>query len=352
VKVKYNHGGRFYAQLRLRVDSHFEQIGISRRDNPQMYFKTAVMLLWFAASYVLLLLTTETWWQGIALAVSLSLSIGGIGFNVQHDGGHRGYSDRALINRLMATSLDLLGCSSYVWRWKHNILHHTYTNVAGMDDDIEIGPVGRFSPRQPLYRVHRFQHLYLWPFYGLLLLKWQILDDFTDLWSGKISGYPFPRPRGSDLIVLLGGKALFVAWAFIIPTFFHPTWIVALFYIITVFPVGIISAVVFQVAHCVEEAVSPTSLEGSVFEKEWAIHQVESTIDFARGNRVLKWYLGGLNFQIEHHLFPRICHIHYATVARIVEETCAAFGVRYTAYDTLLSAVASHGRWLRRMGQS
>jgi len=109
---------------------------------------------------------------------------------------------------------------------------------------------------------------------------------------------------------------------------------------------------VFQLAHCVEEASFP--LPGKVsgrVDNAWAVHQAETTVDFARRSRVAAWFLGGLNFQIEHHLFPRISHVNYPALSRVVEETCRDFGVRYTQYTSLRAGMASHFRWLRRMGR-
>src|SRR5262245_54200064 len=127
-----------------------------------MYVKTSVLLLWLAASYVALVFLPITAWQAILLAVSLGCAMAMVGFNVQHDGGHRAYSKRRLVNRLMAFSLDVLGGSSYFWNYKHNIAHHTYPNVLGADDDIYLGPLGRLSPHERRYWFHRFQHIYMW----------------------------------------------------------------------------------------------------------------------------------------------------------------------------------------------
>ena len=347
-KVRYDPSTAFYAELKRRVEDYLKATGRSPRDIPPMYVKTVMMLSWCAVSYGLLVFAAGTGWQGLLLAVSLGLAMAGIGFNVQHDGAHGAYSQRRSVNRFMAMTLDMLGGSSYLWRWKHNVFHHNYPNVAGADDDIDIGPLGRLSPDQPLYRIHRFQHLYMWALYGFITLKWQLFDDFRDLVRGTMGGHRIPRPRGWDLVVLLGGKALFFGLAFVVPALFHPLRDVVVFYGVTSFTLGVTLGVVFQLAHCVEEASFPRPLEGTYrMEKEWAAHQVETTVDFARSNRLLTWYLGGLNFQIEHHLFPGICHVHYPALSAIVEPVCAQFGVRYSAHTTARGALASHFRLLR-----
>jgi linoleoyl-CoA desaturase len=255
----------------------------------------------------------------------------------------------------MAMTLDLMGGSSYLWDWKHNAIHHTYPNIAGHDDDIDLGVIGRLSPEQPLLWFHRFQGIYLWALYGLLAIKWHLFDDFRQLYTGVIGEHKFPRPKGKDLVVFIAGKVAFFSMAFIIPMLLHPWWAVIGVYAIAAFVCGVVLSVVFQLAHCVGEADFPvpvTAADGSErMATEWAVHQVQTTVDFARGNPVLCWFLGGLNFQIEHHLFHKICHIHYPALSKVVEEVCNEFGVRYAENKTFFSAVASHFRWLVRMGQ-
>ncbi|MBI1748093.1 MAG: acyl-CoA desaturase [Acidobacteria bacterium] len=348
LKVRYDPSTVFYEELKRRVDDYFKTTGRSPRDIPRMYVKTVIFLSWFAVSYGLLVFVASTGWQGLLLAISVGLAMAGIGFNVQHDGGHGAYSHRRFVNRSMAMMLDIVGASSYLWRWKHNFFHHNYPNIAGADEDIDLGPLGHLSPDQPLYHIHRFQYLYLWVLYGFLPFKWQVFDDFRDWARGKIGEHRVPRPQGWDVVVLLGGKVLFFGLAFGIPALFHSLRDCVVFYAVASFTLGVTLSVVFQLAHCVEEASFSKPLESTNrMEKAWAVHQVETTVDFARSNRLLTWYLGGLNFQIEHHLFPGICHVHYPAISAIVESVCAQFGVRYSAHTTARGALASHFRLLR-----
>jgi linoleoyl-CoA desaturase len=343
----------FGAEVRRRVLSYLEERGLSPHDSPHMYLKSAVLLSWFIGSYVLLVFVAATWWQAGLLGLSLALAMAGIGFGIQHDANHNAYSDRPAINRLMGVSLDMLGASSYLWRVKHNVAHHTYTNVESADDDIDLGPLARLSPGQKRLGIHRLQQFYLWVLYGLLIPKWHFIYDFKNVAQAHVARNRFARPRGWDLVSLIGGKAVFFGWAFVLPMFFHPWWVVLLFYAGISYVLGLVLSVTFQLAHCVEEADFPAPpTAGEKLADAWAIHQVQTTVDFARGNRLLTWYVGGLNFQIEHHLFPRICHVYYPQIAGIVEATCAEYGVRYTAQRTLRAALRSHWRWLRRMGRA
>jgi linoleoyl-CoA desaturase len=174
-----------------------------------MYLKTAIVMSWFAASYVLLVFLATTWWQTLPMAVSVALSLAAIGFNIQHDGSHGAYSEHPWINRLMALTLDLLGGSSFGWACKHNLVHHTYANITGHDDDIEIGIFGRLSPHQKRFSFH---HIYLWMLYGFVAMKWHFFDDFRDVFNGRFGGHRHPRPKGWDLVTFIGGKALFSRW--------------------------------------------------------------------------------------------------------------------------------------------
>ncbi len=351
--LKFGVSDGFTHEVRRRVDGYFESTGKARRDCPQMYVKTTLVLTWFAASYALLVFGTGAWWVAVPLAISLGLSMAAVGFNIQHDGGHHAYSDRRWINKLTALTLDLLGGSSYVWARKHNSIHHSFSNITGHDDDINLGFIGRLSPHQKRLRFHRLQHVYLWALYGFLPIKWQAFDDFHNVVTGRIGGHRFPRPKGWDLVTFLAGKAVFFSLALAIPLLLHPLWIVLAFYAAVTYVQGVVLSVVFQLAHCVEEAEFPLPREDTGrMESAWAVHQVQTTVDFARRNRLLTWYVGGLNFQIEHHLFPQICHVRYAALAPIVEETCVKYGLKYAAHPTFRAGVASHFRWLRRMGMA
>jgi len=350
-QAKFANGNAFQLELRRRVEEYFRTTGRRPRDCRQMYVKTAILLAAFAVWYTLLVFVDQTWWQGLLLAVLLGLSAAGIGFNIQHDGGHQAYSNLPWVNKLMAMTLELIGGSSHLWRWKHVVLHHTYVNITGHDTDIDLGLLARLTPHQRRLPYHRWQHLYLWPLYGLLAIKWQLLDDFRKLISGRISNQPFPGPKGRELVIFIAGKAIFFTLAFGIPLLFHSIGVVLLYYGIAGLVAGMALSVVFQVAHCVEEAEFPLPREetGRV-EHAWAIHQAETTVDFARRSRVVAWLTGGLNFQIEHHLFPQLCHVNYPAISKLVEETCREFGIKYTEHRSFRAGLASHFRWLRRMG--
>ncbi|MGQ0639243.1 MAG: fatty acid desaturase family protein [Gemmatimonadaceae bacterium] len=350
-RLKFSTNNTFHAALRRQVEDYFRSTGRRQRDCLQMYLKSAVLLVSFATSYLLLVFVAQAWWQALPLALLLGLSTAAIAFNIPHDGGHQAYSNRQWVNKLTAMTLDVLGGSSYLWHQKHAVFHHTYVNITGHDSDIDLGVLGRLTPHQKRFAFHRWQHFYLWPLYGLLAIKWQLFDDFRDIITGRIGEHRFPRPKGWELAIFIGGKVIFFALAFGIPLLFNSFIVVLLFYGTAALVVGMVMSVVFQLAHCVEQADFPLPQEDTGrIENAWAIHQVETTVNFARHSGVVAWLVGGLNFQIEHHLFPKICHVNFPALSKVVEETCREFGVKYTAHKSFWAALASHFRWLRRMG--
>jgi len=350
-RLKFNGDNTFQREVRRRVEEHFKRHGCSQRDSARMYLKTAIILASFVAAYVLLVFFAATWWQGLLLSAVLGFATAQIGFNIQHDAGHQAYSEHRWINNCLAMTLDMVGGSSYIWHWKHAHFHHTYVNIDGHDSDISLGVLARFAPLQKRYSHHRWQHFYMWLLYGLTAISWHLHDDFRDIITGTIGKRRFPRPRGRDLAVFVIGKLVFFTLAFALPLAFHSIGTVALYYTAVAMVAGLSLAMVFQLAHAVEKAAFPSPSEPGRIDKPWAIHQLETTVDFARDSRVLSWLVGGLNFQIEHHLFPRICHVHYRTMAPVVEAVCREYGVPYQTNRSFGAGIASHYRWLRRMGR-
>jgi linoleoyl-CoA desaturase len=350
-RLKFSGDNTFHRELRRRVDDYFRQGELNQRDSGRMYLKTAVILSAFVVSYVLLVFFAATWWQGLLLSVALGITMAQIGFNIQHDAGHQAYSERRSVNKWLARTLDLVGGSSYIWHWKHAHFHHTYVNIDDYDSDINLGALARFSPGQKRHWHHRWQHIYLWVLYGFTAVSWHLHDDFRDIATATIGKRRMPRPRGKDLAVFVLGKVVFFGLAFALPLAFHSIGAVLLFYTVTAMVAGLLLALVFQLAHVVEEASFPAANDAGRMDKPWAIHQLETTVNFSRDSRLITWLVGGLNFQIEHHLFPRVCHIHYPAISRVVESACLEYGVPYRANLSFGAGIASHYRWLRRMGR-
>jgi linoleoyl-CoA desaturase len=344
--IKFSRGSAFQHALDTRIDAYFAETGKPRRDVPAMYVKTAIILAWFVGSWALLVFVARTWWQCGAAALSLGLAMAGIGMCIQHDANHGGYSDRPWVNKLFGYTLDMIGLSSFIWRHKHNVVHHTYTNIRGVDYDIDFGVVARLSPEEKVLPHFRYQHVYMWFLYGFLLVKLMI-EDLMIFVTGKLGRHPLPQMPLGERFVFVLGKASVVTWAFVIPALYHPAWLVLASFLVAAYVQGVIVASTFQIAHCVEDAELPAPPSGKPC---FAQHQVETTTGFRTRSRFLHWFVAGLDHQIEHHLFPRICHVHYPALAQIVEQTAAEHGLRYRRYASVRAALVSHVRHLKRLG--
>jgi linoleoyl-CoA desaturase len=351
VALTYTASTAFRHDVESRVAAYFEGNGLARRDCARMYLKTLTIFVWLTASYLALVFLATRWWQALPLATSLALAMAGVGFCVMHDGNHGAYSRRAWVNKAAALSLNLMGGCAYFWHFKHNIAHHSYPNITGSDDDFNVGSAGRLSPSDKHHPFHRFQHFYIWGLYALLAIEWQTAGDFRSMAKPGVADTPVARPRGWEQVYFWVGKAIFYTLAFVVPAFHHGLLAVVGVYLYTGAILGLTLAIVFQLAHCVQEATFRLPAPGTKrVERDWSAHQVETAVDFARDSALLTWYLGGLNFQIEHHLFPKICHIHYPAISPIVEAACRAHGVRYSSHPRMRDAVRSHIRFLKRLG--
>jgi len=333
------------------VDAYFAETGLAEKGGFAAARKSLIILAWAVASYVLLVFVAWNVWTAALPALSLGLALAGIGFSVMHDGSHGAASRRGWLNRLAGASLDLIGGSSYFWHHKHDVLHHTYTNVDGLDEDIDSAPFLRMAPSQKRRWYHRFQHLYVLFLFAFFVPKWLFVDDFKTWIQGRIAGTRIPRPRGWNAVQLVTGKVGVVLWGFVLPLMFHSVPEVMIGFFVVSWTLGVTLAVTFQLAHVVDKTtfheVPPT---GERLAQPFFEHQVATTCDFAPRNPVVSWYVGGLNFQIEHHLFPRIGHRHYPALAKITREVCEEQGIPYHCNDTLLDALRSHVRALRRLG--
>jgi linoleoyl-CoA desaturase len=351
-KLSFGNGGDFIVETRRDVELYLGSGRTRLRGRLQLYVKTLVALGLWAASWASLVLVRPGVWLGLVSLAGLVFGTILIGFCIQHDANHGAYFRSRRLNHLLGWTADaLLGFSSYAWRVKHNVAHHTYTNVDGYDDDISQTPFARLMPTQAPRPWYRLQHVYIWPLYSLMVIRWQTGADVAALARGRIARSAVHMPRRWDLAGLVAGKAVFIVWAIVAPLLVYPWWVVAAGYVGYTMATSLVTATTFQLAHCVEEADFVSAEQVAAEKRLWAVHEVETTVDFCPRNAVLTWLLGGLNFQIEHHLFPRVAHTHYPGIAEIVRRNAAKHGIRYTAQPSLFAALRSHHRHLRTLGR-
>ena len=340
---------RFAAEVKERVASYFE--GCSTSANASMVWKTLLMLSLTFGSYALLLSNQLPAWSLIPVCILMGVGTAGIGLGVAHDALHGAYSSRAWVNRMLGLTFEMVGANGYMWKLTHNVIHHTYPNIHGLDEDLEVSPLLRLSPESKHRPVHRHQHWYAALAYGLTTLYWVFLKDYQQFLKRDLGPFRGRQHPVGEVVMLIGAKLLYYAYMIVIPLLVvkAPWWEVLAGFLIVHLTAGIILGGVFQLAHVVEETEHPMPEEGGMMESAWMVHQMETTSNFANGNRLLTWYVGGLNHQIEHHLFPKVCSVHYPAIAPIVREAAEKTGVPYHHHETLGQAIGSHWRTLKRL---
>jgi len=338
----------FQKILKENVNTYLINGHHKTRDLPSFYFKITVVLLWISLSYYGLVFTRGEIFYKLLLSLSLALAVPAVLFNMTHDANHFSISKHKLINTIFCFSADLIGVSSTIWRIFHN-RHHRNPNVFGLDFDLDQGYLLRFSPYQEKHWFHAYQVFYSWFLFPFILIRRNFIKDFSCL--TKILREEKGVITKIDLCTIFIGKLTFFSLAFILPSFYYSIPVVLLFYFLIYSVAGIIISVTFILTHINDKVVFSSASNVTKSNSDF-IDQIATSVDFSRNNPVLRWYLGGLNFQTEHHLFPHICHIHYPAISKIVEKTCTQFNIQYKSNNTLYEAVTSYCRWLNYLGKA
>jgi linoleoyl-CoA desaturase len=348
-------GSAFARELRAEVGAYFSERGLSTHANAAMVAKTVCMLGLTFVPYAVVMTVAMPPLAMLGLAMLIGLGMAGMGFSIAHDALHGAYSSSRRWNDLLGASLEILGGSRYFWRLTHNTIHHTYTNVPGVDDDlVSAEPLVRLAPGEGRRGYHRFQQWYAWPLYALATLNWLYVKDYKYLASSRIGPFDgIEHPRG-EVRRMFAFKAFHHGWSLVLPLLVLDVawWQVLVGYLAMNLTAGLVLAVVFQLAHVVDGPDYAVPDGEDRVPRDWLVHQVRTSANFAPRSRLLTWFLGGLNHQIEHHAFPKVCSVHYPAIAPIVERVCRRHGVPYHVHPTFRAAVASHFGMLRRLGSA
>ncbi|MFN2456970.1 MAG: fatty acid desaturase [Chitinophagaceae bacterium] len=352
-KVSFNNNSAtFYQAVKKSVEEYFQANGLKKTGNWKLYLKTAILIPAAIAIYIILLTVQMPAALSLSLCGVLGIVLSSIGFNVMHDACHGSYSSKKWVNNTLGLSLNAMGGNAFFWKQKHNIIHHTYTNIEGVDDDIAQSKLLRQSPTQEWMPIHRFQHIYLPIAYSFTIFMWVGLRDFDKYFKRKIHNTPIPKMEPKEHWIFWLSKIFYAAFYIVIPILvvgFIP-WLIG--FLVMGVIMGIVLSFVFQLAHAVEgPEFDSVGIDDKFIESEWAAHQVKTTANFAPKNKVVSWLVGGLNYQIEHHLFPRISHIHYPALSKIVKAHCEEFDLPYHSFPTVRQAVSSHIRTMKLFGQ-
>jgi linoleoyl-CoA desaturase len=349
-----NRGAASFADdVKERVQEYFSSRNLSDKADFRMVIKGLALIAMTIVPYGLILSNQFGPWTMLGLAVIMGMGVAGIGFSVSHDALHGAYSGRPWVNRVLGWSFDLIGANGYMWKVTHNVIHHTYTNIEGLDEDLTVSPLLRLSPHSEWKPFHRWQHAYGWLAYSFSTLFWVFVKDYKYFLQKDIGPFLDRKNPPREIAGLFIGKAVYYSWAIIIPLLVLdvPWWQFVIGFLVMNLVAGTILGVVFQLAHVVEDITYPSPDAAGAMSAAWIAHELQTTSNFGRGNWLLCWYVGGLNFQVEHHLFPKVCSIHYPAISSIVEATAGAYGLPYNHHLTLRAAMRSHYQSLKRLGR-
>lgn len=356
-RVKFVNKDRtqFLKTLRQRVDNYFVENHIDKYANNTMVIKTIAMLTMYALPIIIVYAFNPlpNWMVVLCYAIS-GFGIAGIGMGVMHDANHGAYSSNKFINTILGGTLNLLGGFDVNWRSQHNILHHTYTNITHLDEDIDQRLKMRWSPFFKWHPVQKYQHIYAFFAYCLATMSWVLMKDYKQFFTYSQNGVCKMTTKEYywNMFKLFFFKIIYVLYIIVIPVWYlgYSGWLIAGSFILMHAIGGFVLSTVFQLAHVVEGAEFPMPNEKGEIENEWAIHQLLTTADFGHNDKIMTWYTGGLTHQIEHHLFPDICHVHYPQLAKYVQQTAEEFGLPYNNNPSYFAALKSHIVMLKKFG--
>ncbi len=346
----------FFVTLNQRVNQYFKSNNIERTANTEMVLKTIFMFSLYLIPYIVMMSgIIESIWVMLALTIVMGFGVAGIGLSIMHDANHGAYSTKPWINNLLGLSLNLVGGHATNWKVQHNVLHHTYTNIHDVDEDISPRGIIRMAPESKWKPIHKFQHYYAWFFYGFMTLVWVLTKDFARIIKYQREGLIKKQRTNAtrEWVIMLTTKVIYFSYIIVLPMLVLGLSFVQVFvaFLIMHYIAGFILAMIFQPAHVVEGTEYPMPDAEGNLENSWAIHQLHTTTDFGKKQKLFSWYVGGLNYQVEHHLFPNICHVHYREIAKIVEQTAREFGLPYKAKETFIEAVVAHARQLKILSE-
>lgn len=345
----------FVRTLRKRVDGYFKENNLPKTGGIKLKVKAVFMFLLYTVPYALMMFSVVTnAWVLLGMCVLMGFGMAGIGLSVMHDANHGSFSGKKWLNNFMGFSINFLGGNVNNWKAQHNIMHHSFTNIEGYDDDINPDGILRFSPHAEKKKIHKYQHIYAWFLYGLMTLSWTFTKDFGDVVRYNKMGLlkQLKTSFNREMTLIIVTRIIYFIYMVVMPLVFMDIawWQLIIGFFTVHFIAGLTLALIFQLAHVMEETDFPLPEEGNV-SNQWAVHQLNTTLNFANGNRLLTWLIGGLNFQVEHHLFPNISHIHYRKIAPIVKKTAQEFNLPYFSQPSFFKALASHGRMLYQLGR-
>lgn len=351
-KFNKNFSSNFYSTLNTRVKSYFKSNQLSPYGNTGLFLKIILFYIIYFFLYTCLVFDLIQKQYIMFVVILFGLTSALIGLNVSHDAVHKALFRSSLLNRIFSYSFDMIGMSSYIWKLKHNIIHHNFPNLQKCDFDIEAAPIIRMSPADRLKPFHRYQHIYAPFIYLFFSITLVFISDIKIMFftnRGSIDGKQHPS---SQILIFIFGKIAYLFFILGLPLLLLPYTVFEILgaFLLMHFLLSFVLAFVLLPAHVFEATVFPKINADETIQEDWAIYQMKTTLDYSRKSRFLNSIFGGFNLNVTHHLFPRICHIHLIPIANIVKKTAKEYDVDYNE-TSFWYAIISHFRMLKLLGK-
>lgn len=345
-------GEPLYRALKESTRNYFQGSGKSRHADQVMWIKMSLFFLLTVSGYILLI-TFGAMSLVFACSTYLLFMFSSTLFvvTVAHDASHKALFKSKMANRLLSYSWNFVGISRNLWEIKHHHSHHIYTNIPNRDVDIAESPLLRFSPGYRYRSYYRYQHLYAPFLYILFGIFFVFVKDFVNFFTKKFHPYGAGKLPKLFLVQLLFTKLVYLTVSFIIPLMVLPYawWQVLAMYGVSLVICGVFMLLILVVPHINEDAAMHESGYSIKNQDEWALHQVQATIDSSVNSALLNWFTGGLNTHLVHHLFPEVCHIHYIQLTRVIKKELKERGIMYKE-KTFARSITDHFKYLKLMG--
>ena len=333
-----NNNNPFFEELNYNISNFLKTNNYNFNSfHPLIAIETALSVCGYLFSIYKINQTGDYWYAALNAFFTIRF-----GF-LMHSGNHASSSPYPIVNRIISYCMDLGGASSLIWRHEHQLSHHLYTNIIGKDNDCDIGnPIIRLHP----HIKHRWWHRYQLPilFLGMTfgLYKW-IFAEFYTLYSRKIGSVNMKYPTKIDFIINIIFKIFFLVSFIFLPTYYFGFKQAMILLFIRQSITSLVIENIFIVNH-----IQP-SLHSHNSEIHWSINQIKTSCNWSSNSRFFNWFTGGLNNQIEHHLFPTMNPYLYTRISPIVKNTCKKHHIPYNDFPTFWDAWISMIKFIHRL---
>jgi linoleoyl-CoA desaturase len=341
----------FYNTLKQRVHAYFKENKVSRYANTKAIIKACMFFSFYLFLYITILTAAMSLWLFLLCWFFMGVFILFTAMSVVHDAAHNTFSPKKWINLLLLRFANLVGGDGYMYKYKHTVSHHPYTNIHGIDIDLEQSGVVRVTPYTKSRGKHKYQYWYMKILYPFYILFWVLLRDFKYYRMERIGPVKAHHNR-IHWIILFTSKLFYIFYMLILPYIILPVpfWQVLLGFFLMHMGSGIVAMFALLANHVVEDSLFILPGPDGLIKCSWGEHQLRTTDDYSPDSPVISFLFSGLNHHVAHHLFPNYCHVHYPAITKLVRATASEFGLRYR-YNSITGGLRSHFKLLKKLSR-